>query len=80
MAVDATCCRIMGLDPGKIGYLLLAAGEPVLKEDRIPQTGESIASVASRYKLLPELERLRAETADGSAMTSPPGEGKWDRP
>jgi len=62
VAVDATCCRIMGLDPGKIGYLQLAAGEGGLEERLMPQTGESIASVAARYKLLPELERLRPDS------------------
>lgn len=60
VAVDATCCRIMGLDPAKIGYLLLATGEPGLAEQWIPQTGESITAVAANYKLVPELERLRA--------------------
>ncbi|HSR06255.1 MAG TPA: DUF362 domain-containing protein [Bryobacteraceae bacterium] len=59
VAVDATCCRIMGLDPARIHYLQLAAGEQNLGEDLIPQHGERIASVASRFAVLPGLETLR---------------------
>jgi uncharacterized protein (DUF362 family) len=59
VAVDATCCRIMRIDPRRVGYLRLAAGEEQLSEDLIPQAGEKIASVASRFALLPGLESLR---------------------
>jgi uncharacterized protein (DUF362 family) len=59
IAVDATCCRIMGLEPARIGYLQLAAGEHNLGEALIPQRGERIASVAANFAVLPELERLR---------------------
>jgi len=59
VAVDATCCRIMGLDPTRIRYLQLTAGEQNLGEDLIPQHGERIASVASRFAVLPGLESLR---------------------
>lgn len=58
-SVDATCCRIMGLDPARIGYLRLAAGADRLTEDLIPQTGERIASVAARFAVLPELAHLQ---------------------
>ena len=58
VAVDATCCRIMGLDPARVGYLRLAGGEENLGEDLISQTGENIRSVATRFSVLPELERL----------------------
>jgi len=59
VAVDATCCRIMGLDPAHIRYLQLAAGEQNLGEQLIPQLGEQIASVSTRFAVLPELEGLR---------------------
>jgi hypothetical protein len=59
VAVDATCCRIMGLDPTRIGYLGLAAGAHNLEEGLIPQAGERIESVAARFSVLPELEHLR---------------------
>jgi uncharacterized protein (DUF362 family) len=59
VAVDATCCRIMGLDPERIRYLQLAAGEHNLGEALIPQRGERIASVATSFAVLPSLEGLR---------------------
>jgi uncharacterized protein (DUF362 family) len=59
VAVDATCCRIMGLDPARIGYLQLAAGVQNLGEELIPQRGERIESVAARFAVLPELAGLR---------------------
>ena len=58
VAVDATCCRIMGLDPARVGYLGLAAGEENMGEDLISQTGEKIGNVATRFSVLPELEHL----------------------
>lgn len=59
VAVDATCCRIMQIDPQKLGYLRLAAGQDQVREKWISQTGEKIASVATRFALLPELESFR---------------------
>jgi len=59
VAVDATCCRIMGLDPARIGYLQLAAGVQNLGEELIPQRGERIESVATSFAVLPELAGLR---------------------
>ena len=59
VAVDATCCRIMGLDPQRIGYLQLSGGAENLGEAGVPQIGERIASVAARFKVLPALEYLQ---------------------
>jgi len=62
-AVDATCCRIMHIDPLQIGYLRLAAGnEAQLFQTNIRQTGESIASVATPFQLIPEFQRTHLET------------------
>ncbi len=58
VAVDATCCRIMGLDPAKIGYLLLTAGTDALAEDLVPQIGEPWRSVREHFDLLPSLRYL----------------------
>ena len=55
-SVDATCCRIMQIDPATVGYLNLV-GQP-----NIQQIGETIASVQTRFKLLPELEKFRLKT------------------
>jgi uncharacterized protein (DUF362 family) len=59
VAVDATCCRIMRLDPTKIGYLRLVADEGQLHEDSIRQVGEPIRDVARRFAVVPQFEHLR---------------------
>lgn len=59
-AVDATCCRIMGIDPAKIEYLQMAAGNlGVTEEFRISQRGESIQSVRTDFKLIDEFQQVR---------------------
>jgi Uncharacterized conserved protein len=54
-AVDATCCRIMGIDPTKLGYLHLAG----LDHFDIKQLEENPASLEKPFSLLPELQHLR---------------------
>jgi uncharacterized protein (DUF362 family) len=62
VAVDATCCRLMRIDPFRVGYLRLAAGvDARLLEENIVQAGESIAAVATPFKLIPELQSFRLE-------------------
>jgi uncharacterized protein (DUF362 family) len=61
IAVDATCCRIMGLNPRGIRYLQLTAASESLDERFIPQTGETIASVEAPFAVLPQFEPLRKE-------------------
>jgi uncharacterized protein (DUF362 family) len=52
-AVDATCCRIMGINPKKISYLQHASGRlGAIKESNIKQRGEIIASVQKEFQLL----------------------------
>ena len=64
VAVDATCCRIMRIDPMQIGYLRLAAQtESHLSESSIQQIGEAIGNVATPFELIPEFQRLRLEAA-----------------
>jgi uncharacterized protein (DUF362 family) len=58
-AVDATACRIMGIDPDKIEYLRLVAGGGRVDEQRIEQRGETIASVRTLFTLIPEFQHLR---------------------
>src|ERR1035438_6973246 len=63
LAVDATCCRIMAIDPLKIRHLFLSTGlESHIQEHNIRQTGESIATVVTPFELIPEYRRLRLET------------------
>jgi uncharacterized protein (DUF362 family) len=60
-AVDATCCRIMGIDPLRIGYLKLAARAGDLAESEIRQSGEPIAAVATTFELIPPFRSIRLE-------------------
>jgi uncharacterized protein (DUF362 family) len=51
VAVDATCCRLMKLDPEKIGYLVLGDRKKLgaLTESQILQVGETIAARAQAF-------------------------------
>jgi uncharacterized protein (DUF362 family) len=51
-AVDATCCRIMGLNPAKIDYLRIARGEENLGESAFQQIGEPIVAVRTNFDLM----------------------------
>jgi uncharacterized protein (DUF362 family) len=52
-AVDATCCRIMGIDPYKVSYLERADNWLGPISDRsIEQRGETIASVQTNFELI----------------------------
>lgn len=59
VAVDCTCCRIMGIDPEKIDYIKLADSQQRRLETNIDQLGEAIASVQTRFELLPMFEGIR---------------------
>jgi hypothetical protein len=52
-AVDATCARVMGINPQKIPYLAEASGRlGAIRESNIEQRGENIASMRRDFKLL----------------------------
>ena len=55
-AVDATCCRIMGIDPLRVGYLQMARAR---SEQEIHQIGEAVRAVRTDFHLLPEFQSLR---------------------
>lgn len=59
VAVDSTCCRIMGIDPEKVEYLRLAADLGHVHTGRIDQRGETIASVQTNFALIDEFAGLR---------------------
>lgn len=61
VALDATCCRLMMLDPEKIGYLVLGAMKKLgrLKEGDIPQLGEKIADLAQAFETVEHLHSLK---------------------
>jgi uncharacterized protein (DUF362 family) len=59
IAVDATCCRIMQIEPARIEYLTLAGGLEGISEKNIRQIGEKPDSVETRFELIMELRELR---------------------
>src|SRR5579871_992025 len=65
LAVDATCCRIMGLDPARIGYLQLAQSRGRRDLNDIQQIGESIRTVQAAFELIPEWRSLRLPSLTG---------------
>jgi uncharacterized protein (DUF362 family) len=60
LAVDATCCRLMELDPEQIGYLVLGHAKKLgrMHETEIPQLGEAIASLARPFETVPHLQKM----------------------
>ncbi len=58
-AVDATCCRIMRIDPARIRALALAGSAGVLAGTGIEQIGDTIESVQREFALIPEHRGLR---------------------
>ena len=58
-AVDATCCRIMGIDPAKVEYLQLSGRLGNISENFIDQRGETVASVHTDFKLIDGFKALR---------------------
>jgi uncharacterized protein (DUF362 family) len=57
-AVDATCCRVMGIDPAKVRYLEIAAGGRLAEED-VSQNAEPLAAVRARFDLIQEFASVR---------------------
>jgi uncharacterized protein (DUF362 family) len=60
-AVDATCCRIMGIDPTRVDYLHMAADGALgnIEEAHIEQRGEAIRSVRAPFELIANFKELR---------------------
>ena len=61
VAVDATCCRLMKLDPERIGYLVLGAGKKLglLKTAEIQQLGEAIEGLAKAFETVAHFNGIR---------------------
>jgi uncharacterized protein (DUF362 family) len=58
VAVDATCCRLMQLNPEKVGYLVMAARKKLgaLAEGQIEQLGETIVQRAQPFDTVPHFK------------------------
>jgi uncharacterized protein (DUF362 family) len=61
VAVDATCCRLMELDPEQIKYMFLAYQKKLglLMEAEIEQLGEKIEDLAQPFATVPHFNALR---------------------
>lgn len=72
LAVDATCCRIMGFDPEKVGHLMLGASHRLgnIKESKIKQVGVPIDDVGLSFVPHPRFASIRF-AADEPASGSP---------
>jgi uncharacterized protein (DUF362 family) len=60
VAVDATCCRLMKLNPEKIGYLMLGHMKKLgrIAAAEIPQLGETVESLAQPFAQVAHFKEL----------------------
>lgn len=58
-SVDATCCRLMRIDPDRIGYLRLASRHTGWNSAAIEQIGEQIRDAGTPFALIPAFQHLR---------------------
>jgi uncharacterized protein (DUF362 family) len=65
LAVDATCCRLMQLDPEKVAYLVLGARKKLglLSAAQIQQLGEKIEDRAQPFETVEHFAALRMRRA-----------------
>ncbi len=61
VAVDATCCRLMKLDPLKVGYLVMGNRKKlgILNENQIQQLGETVAGRAKPFDTVAHFQTVR---------------------
>jgi uncharacterized protein (DUF362 family) len=59
VSVDATCCRIMGIDPERLEYLRLTAERGHAELAKIEQRAESVASVQTNFALIDSMKGAR---------------------
>ena len=59
VAVDATCCRIMRIDPTLIPYLQMTEDSGQTRAANVHQIGEPVSAVATEFHLIPMYEPLR---------------------
>ncbi len=59
VAVDATCCRLMRIDPTKVRYLRMFETQGQTSAGNVRQTGEPLDAVGAPFELLPDFQSLR---------------------
>jgi len=70
-AVDATCCRLMGIAPERVKYLQMAAGRlGPIQEHWIRQRGESLSGLVKPFRLLPHWEKEISAVASGAMLAT----------
>jgi len=57
--VDATCCRIMRIDPTLIPYLQMTEDNGQTGAARVHQIGEPVRAVQTEFRLIPMFGALR---------------------
>jgi uncharacterized protein (DUF362 family) len=60
IAADATCCRLMGIDPNRVRHVRMASSLGNLDTADIEQRAEEIGSVSQQFSLLPNFAYLCA--------------------
>lgn len=60
VAVDATCCRLMEIEPMRVKHLAMATPLGNVAEGRIEQLGETVTNLAQPFELIPSFAGLRA--------------------
>jgi uncharacterized protein (DUF362 family) len=58
IAADATCCRLMGINPERVRHLMMASALGNIDPERIEQRGERIHSVRQSFQILYEFQYL----------------------
>ena len=59
VAADATCCRIMGIEPRAVRYLKLAETQGQTEPSAVKQIGEPLEAVATSFEMPPQFTGLR---------------------
>jgi uncharacterized protein (DUF362 family) len=63
VAVDATCCRVMGVNPELVRHLAMAQTVSQTREANVRQIGERLGAVRSEFELMPRFAALRLKIA-----------------
>ena len=59
VAVDSTCCRLMGIDPAQVDYIRRVSDLGHLESSRIEQRGERPSQMRQDFRLIEEFQYLR---------------------
>jgi uncharacterized protein (DUF362 family) len=63
VAVDATCSRVMGVNPELVRHLVMAQTMSQTQEANVRQIGERLDAVRTEFELLPGFGALRLKVS-----------------